>query len=490
MTENQDLRTALEQLLQPVKDTAAYTARLVKHVGTRLDAMSLDIARDTGAIVRNAQALAGAAKDQATTVSRATPRVARIAQITAALFARQRWLRLAQAARTGTPSLREEDHRELAKKTAAYAAELRGGIAKLGQLASCRPDLVGPIWAGELAALQDEVPPIDAAAVRARIEAELGRPIGEVFAELDDTPLAAASLAQVHAATLPDGTRVVVKVQVPGIEDVIGADIAALKTIASTVGELPGVDLATLAAELTRALAIELDYTAEADALRAYTGSVVVPRPIDELSTRRVLTMTRIDGERLTGWLEAATTEGRLEDRDRLLGQLVGEVAQQILVRGQVHADPHPGNFLVTPTGDLALLDFGCMLELGRTERATYARLVLAIAGGNHAAAGAELATLGFAADDPDQLVDLTASLIGALRPGMQTSEIDWHAAFGDQIAQAKQLGGLTIPRSFVLLGRVLASVAGLLATYRPKLEIHPLIARHLAAAIASPGSA
>ncbi|HEU4613004.1 MAG TPA: hypothetical protein VFS15_13030, partial [Kofleriaceae bacterium] len=135
MTENQDLRTALEQLLQPVKDTAAYTARLVKHVGTRLDAMSLDIARDTGAIVRNAQALADAAKDQATTVTRATPRVARIAQMTAALFARQRWLRLAQAARTGTPSLRDEDHRELAKKTAAYAAELRGGIAKLGQLA-------------------------------------------------------------------------------------------------------------------------------------------------------------------------------------------------------------------------------------------------------------------------------------------------------------------------------------------------------------------
>jgi hypothetical protein len=108
-----------------------------------------------------------------------------------------------------------------------------------------------------------------------------------------------------------------------------------------------------------------------------------------------------------------------------------------------------------------------------------------AIAGGNHAAAGKELAELGFAADDPDQLVDLTASLITALRPGTQTSELDWQAAFADQIAQAKQLGGLTIPRSFVLLGRVLASIAGLLATYKPKLEIHPLIARHLAAAIA-----
>ncbi|NVB77079.1 MAG: AarF/ABC1/UbiB kinase family protein [Kofleriaceae bacterium] len=476
--------TTLEELLQPLRETAAYTARLVKNVGVRLDAMSLDLARDGGAIVRNAQGLVDAVRDQATSASRATPRMAKIAQHATALFARQRWLRLANAARTGTPALRDEDHRDLAARTAAYAAELRGGIAKIGQLASCRPDLVGPIWATELAKLQDEVPAIDAAAIRARIEAELGAKIDEVFAELDDTPLAAASLAQVHAATLLDGTRVVVKVQVPGIEDVIAADIAALRTIASTVGDIPGIDLPTLTAELSRALAIELDYEAEADALWAFTGGVTVPRPIAGASTKRILTMTRIEGERLTTWLERMTTDGKLDERDRLLAELVGEVAAQILVRGQVHADPHPGNFLVTTSGKLALLDFGCMLDLGKEERAAYARLVLAIAGGNHANAATELATLGFSADDPDQLVDLTSALIGALKPGAQASEVDWQAAFADQIAHVKQLGGLTIPRSFVLLGRVLASIAGLLATYKPKLEIHPLIARHLAAAI------
>jgi ubiquinone biosynthesis protein len=476
--------TTLDELLQPLRETAAYTARLVKNVGVRLDAMSLDLARDGGAIVRNAQALAGAARDQATTVKVATPRVARIAQYTTALFARQRWLRLAQAARSGSPELRDDDHRDLARRTAVYAAELRGGIAKLGQLASCRPDLVGPIWAGELAALQDEVPAIDAAAIRARIESELGAPIGELYADFDDVPLAAASLAQVHAAVLHDGTRVVVKVQVPGIDDVIAADIAALRTIASTVGDVPGVDLPMLTSELSRALASELDYTAEAEALRTYAGGVVVPRPIASHTTGRVLTMTRIDGDRLTSWIERMTTDATLAERDRLLGELVSEVASQILVRGQVHADPHPGNFLVTTEGRLAMLDFGCMLELTKHDRASYARLVLAIAGGNHAAAAAELATLGFVADDPAQLVDLTAALIGAMKPGAISSDIDWQAAFGDQLAKAKQLGGLTIPRSFVLLGRVLASVAGLLATHRPKLEIHPLIARHLAAAI------
>ena len=169
--------------------------------------------------------------------------------------------------------------------------------------------------------------------------------------------------------------------------------------------------------------------------------------------------MTRVDGTKLLEWLEASGAA-----RDALLGELVGEVAAQILVRGQVHADPHPGNFLVTPEGKLALLDFGCMLELSAAERTAYARLVLAIAGGNQAAASRELATLGFVADDPDQLVALASSIVGALKPGASSRDDRLAGRVRDQIAAAKQLGGLEIPRSFVLLGRVLMSVAGLLA--------------------------
>jgi ubiquinone biosynthesis protein len=303
-----------------------------------------------------------------------------------------------------------------------------------------------------------------------------------VFATFDDAPLAAASLAQVHAATLLDGSAVVVKVQVPDIEHVIDADIAALRTFAGAFGELPGIDLPTVIDELARALATELDYVAEAAMLdRFVAAGVLVPRPIAAASSRRVLTMTRIAGQRLLTALDAMPAA----ERDRVLGALVEEVAAQVLVRGLVHADPHPGNFLVTEGGELALLDFGCTLELAAPERAAYARLVLAIAGGQVAAAQRELAALGFAADDPALLVAATTSLIGSLRPGAAVSELDWEAAFAEQIAQAKQLGGLTIPRSFVLLGRVLATVAGLLARYKPRIHLYPLIARHLAAAIA-----
>jgi ubiquinone biosynthesis protein len=475
-----DVRGALDQLAGPLRDTAVSAARMVHHLGVRIDALSLDLARDLGAVTRDAQSFAGTARDHAQTFARATPRAARLAQVGAALLARHRWLRLAAAAR-GHTALRPEDHRDLARRTARAAAELRGGIAKLGQLASCRPDLVGPIWAAELAALQADVPPVDGAAIRARIEAELGRPIAACFAELDDAPLAAASLAQVHAGRLHDGTRVAVKVQVPGIEHVIDADIAALRTFAGALRDVPGLDLPTVVDELTRALAAELDYVAEAAALRSFTTSAAIPRVIPEASSSRVLTMTRLDGERLITALDAMPAG----ERDRVLGELVADVAAQVLVHGHVHADPHPGNFLVTPDGKLGLLDFGCTLVLDARERAAYARLVLAVVSGNRAAAANELLALGFAAEDPEQLVALTASLIGAMQPGASVAELDWEAGFADQIARARRLGGLVIPRSFVLLGRVLATIAGLLARYRPQIQLHALIAPHLGAAIA-----
>jgi ubiquinone biosynthesis protein len=476
-------RVTLADVLAPLKETAVETARLLKNVGARIDALSIDLARDVGDVARDAQAFATAAReqfesarDQAQTLYRATPRAARLATTGAAIVARHRWLRL-RAAAAGNDTLTDDDQRDLARRTAQAAAELRGGIAKLGQIASCRPDLIGPIWAGELASLQDDVPPIDTAAIRVRIEEQLGRTIEEAFASFEDEPIAAASLAQVHGATLKDGTRVVVKVQVPGIEDIIAADIAAMRTIATAFGDLPGVDLATLTDELSRALTVELDYRAEAMQLLAFGADRVhVPRPLDELSTDRVLTMTRIDGKRLTDWIEDASADAR----DKLLGDLVGEIAAQILVRGRVHADPHPGNFLVTPENTLALLDFGCTLELAREERAAYARLVLAIGAGNATAATKELTALGFVADDPSALVEMTTALIAAMKPGASVSEIDWETQFAEQIARAKKLKGLVIPRSFVLLGRVLATMAGLLATYKPRIHVYPLIAKYL----------
>lgn len=190
------------------------------------------------------------------------------------------------------------------------------------------------IWAAELAALQSEVPAVDAVQIRARLCAELGKPIAECFAEFDDTPLAAASLAQVHAGRLHDGTAVAIKVQVPGIEDILEADIAALRTAAGALGDIPGLDLAMIVDELARALAAELDYIAEAATVRSFTSAVEIPRPIAEMSSARVLTMTRLDGRRLTAALDAMAAA----ERDRVLGELVEEIAVQSLARSSCSA--------------------------------------------------------------------------------------------------------------------------------------------------------
>jgi ubiquinone biosynthesis protein len=277
---------------------------------------------------------------------------------------------------------------------------------------------------------------------------------------------------------------VVVKVQVPGIEDVIAADIAALTALAGAIGPVPGLDVATLTRELARALTVELDYRAEAAMLARFAGAGVrVPRPIAAASSARVLTMTRLDGERLTAALDRLAPAAR----DRVLAELVGEAAAQILGRGLVHADPHPGNFLVTADGHLALCDFGCVLELDAGERAAYARLVLAIATRDRAAVIARLGEAGFRAADPAALAALAAGMVAALTPGTSAADLDWQGAFAEQVAAARALGGLEIPRSFVLLGRVLATIAGLLARYRPAIHVHALVAPHLAAATVGP---
>jgi ubiquinone biosynthesis protein len=456
-------------------------ARLVRRAFARLDALSLDLARDVGAVRRDARALATGVRSSARTIRLATPRALAIARAGAELAARARWLQLAALAR-GQTGLSDDDHKQLAALAASHAGTLRGGVAKLAQLASCRPDLVGPIWAGALAALQDDVAPVPSAAIRAAIERELGATIESRFATFDDVPLAAASLAQVHAATLLDGTPVVVKVQVPGIGDVVAADIAALSILAASAPAIPGVDVVAVAGELERALREELDYEAEAAALAKFaaasgSASLRTPRGIASHSTRTVLTMTRIHGQRLATFLDRANPD----ERDRVLTALVSEVAEAVLVRGLVHADPHPGNYLVTPEGELALVDFGCTLELSSSERAAYKRLVGAILGRDREAAARELGALGFVARDMAELVALASSMVETFRPEATTDAIDWQAAFDAQLARARALGEISIPRSFVLLGRVLVAVAGLLASYRPRIALHTLIAPRLA---------
>ena len=259
---------------------AASIGELVRRVTANVDRLPRRGPRRGTSLARDAEGLADATRAQWASVAstgRAMPRVARVVREGAQLLALYRW-HLLRARVGGFDHVPDAVHQQLAARARAACVELRGGVLKLGQLASCRPDLVGPIWAGELAALQDRVPPVDGDAVVRRIEDELGAPVAELFAELDPEPIAAASLAQVHRAVLADGREVAVKVQVPGIDEVIEADVAALRALALVGADvLPGADLATFATELGAALRLELDYVAEAASAREMATRVAPP---------------------------------------------------------------------------------------------------------------------------------------------------------------------------------------------------------------------
>ncbi|MCX4824508.1 AarF/UbiB family protein [Streptomyces sp. NBC_01142] len=266
-------------------------------------------------------------------------------------------------------------------------------FVKLGQLMSTRRDLLPAPYIEELSHLQDQVPPAPWAEVEAALLAGLGAPPDEVFAEFDHLPLAAASIAQVHAAVLHDGTRVIVKVQRPGIRDLVERDLDIVNRLAATLQSRTdwgsSLRLTELAQGFAVALREELDFRVEARNMKAVRhaaearkdGSVHMPVLYEQLSTERVLVMSRIDGVPLG----QARTES--EEHGRALARtLFTALLNQIVYDGVFHADPHPGNILLRPDGSPALLDFGSVGRIDAGLRDAMAGLFLAVDRGDPAA--------------------------------------------------------------------------------------------------------
>ena len=439
--------------------------------------------------------------------ARATPRAARLAREAGLILAEYRWHEVrarflgAEAARAARDAL----HLRAAARLHRLCVELRGAILKLGQFASTRRDLLPPAYAEALALLQDSVPPVPFERIAERIRAELGAPIEDLFAAFDPHPIAAASLAQVHGAVLADGTRVAVKVQVPGVETEVEGDLSLFTLLAGGVRDLfPSLDLAPFAAELGRSVREELDYRLEASRARrmaddmAVDPSIRVPRVHEHLSSARVLTMDRIDGERLTDFLDRArgdTGAGGQADLAAILSALIRTYAHQILATGRFQADPHPGNFLVCPGPRLALLDFGAIAELTGDERRAYVALTGAVITRDRKRAADLMTGLGFqlrggaqGGGDPDALIAFADLLLDAFRPAPDRplADLDPRAAFDEALALGRE-SPILIPNHFVQVGRVLASLAGLLFAYRPPIQLWPLIAPFLVEAAPAP---
>jgi ubiquinone biosynthesis protein len=264
--------------------------------------------------------------------------------------------------------------------------ELGTTAIKLGQILSARPDLLPTDYVAELEKLRDRVPPVDAAAIVQIIERELGAPLDSVFATFDSEPLAAASIGQVHAATLIDGTRVAVKVRKPGVAGAVAVDLGILADMARRAMRAEifpqGYDLEAFVDEFAWTLRAELDYVREgrnADRLRAILADdprVVIPHIHWRYTTDAILVMDHVDGIAISrvDELRAASI-----DLPALAAANAEMLMKQVFNAGFFHADPHPGNFLVLGDGRTAMLDFGMVGQLDESLRHAFLQLFIAI---------------------------------------------------------------------------------------------------------------
>lgn len=367
------------------------------------------------------------------------------------------------------------------KRIRLALTELGPTFIKLGQVLSQRPDLIGPNLATELTSLQSELPADPPEDIRKLIEKELGKPVEELFAEFDGRAIASASIGQVHLARLHDGSRVVVKVQHPNIQNIVREDMEVLAGLATLVTHIPEIEVwkpTVLVEQLSKSLKRELNFSRElqnlqlfARVLKDYSG-VRIPAPYPKLSTSRVLTMELLTGVPVSKLADEG--DERFNDVSRhKLAKLAAEVyIEMTFIHGVYHADPHPGNVLVLENGDLGLLDFGMVGRIDDRLRETIEEMLLAVASRDTSLLTALIKRVG---NTPPRLDDSLLSIDVADLIGNYGSQpldsFDLSGALND-VTDIMHRHQISLPPQTSLLIKMLISLEGTLRLLSPHFSL------------------
>jgi predicted unusual protein kinase regulating ubiquinone biosynthesis (AarF/ABC1/UbiB family) len=379
--------------------------------------------------------------------------------------------------------------RRFAQRFHALAVDLGGLMIKVGQFLSSRLDVLPPEITRELEGLQDEVPPVPFAAIRALAEAELGAPLSQVFASVEETPIAAASLGQAHRALLLPANaadaglhRVVLKVQRPGIDAIVDVDLAALRKVGGWLSHVRLVsnraDMPALVEEFAQTSLEEIDYLHEAVNAERFAADfsdddrVTVPDVVWERTTRRVLTLEDVTAIKITD-LTALLAAGI--DPAEVAPVFASVMFDQMFTEGFFHADPHPGNIFVTPnTGldaerpwKLTFIDFGMMGEVPPSTRRGLRRLLIAAASRDGKGLVAAISDVGVLVPSSDTAeLERAMTQLFARFGGMGFAELrevdpreffDFAAEFGDLVRSLP----FQFPENFLLIIRAMSLTSG-----------------------------
>jgi predicted unusual protein kinase regulating ubiquinone biosynthesis (AarF/ABC1/UbiB family) len=369
---------------------------------------------------------------------------------------------------------------------------------KVGQALSTRPDLVRRDWLDQLTQLQDNLPPFPHAIALQTIEAELGAPVGQLFEEFPDYPVAAASLGQVYKARPVGGGWVAVKVQRPNLERQLRRDLVLIRLLGVTAAPLLplnlGFGLGTIIDEFGRSLFEEIDYRQEAAnaerfaRLFASNPAVIVPRVDRSLSARRVLTTTWINGTKLQ---QRQELEAQRLDPAALIRTGVIAGLQQLLEFGYFHADPHPGNLFALPgrsgsLGHVAYVDFGMMDSISDADRLTLTGAVVHLINRDFTGLAHDFVDLGFLNPNTDLapiIPALEQVLGGALGDNVGSFNFK---AITDRFSELMYAYPFRVPARFALIIRAVVSQEGLAMRLDPSFRIirvaYPYVARRLLA--------